>query len=98
MGQVPRLPLLPCLGESAPDNTLLSPLPLAALAPALPWDYLIGCVWWESGAFSCRGEGIFTLAFLGQTSNPALPTHKGSSCSETRGLGLLLVHRPLASE
>lgn len=75
MGQVPRLPLLPCLGESAPDDTLLFPFPPGGFGPCLTLgDYLIGSsrqsvmgVW---APLAAEGWGGFTIAFLGQTSKP----------------------------
>lgn len=80
MGQVPRLPLLPCLGESAPDNTLLFPLPPLALAlPCLgglsDWIQLAEFDG-SQGTFNCRGVGGFTIALLVQTSRPPRDTHK----------------------
>lgn len=81
MGQVPRLSLLPRLGESAPEATLLPPL--GGSGPCLALGaYLIGSsqqsveYGGSQGAFSCRREGGVTPAWVGQTSKaPSLGTH-----------------------
>lgn len=75
MGQVPRLSLLPCLGESAPDATLL--LPLGAFNPCLALGaYLIGSsqqsVVGVRAPLAAEGREVLPQPQVGQTCKASL--------------------------
>lgn len=87
MGQVPRLSLLPCLGESAPDATLLPPLSDSGPCLALG-AYLIGSsqqsVVGVRGPLATEGREVVPQPWVGQTSkDPSL---------ERQRLGLLGIY------